>query len=246
MKSYKIWMIAIGGVLLLMAMTDLALGQCSQRGRTIAETTVYDRQPEFSTGQGWRLGQVLAILPPNTPVTICDSVQIGVLYDKKLWYRIQFGGPRDGWAFSGQLQIASGSQGAWRAPWSLVAVAHAAGEPGLPGTGLPSNTMLIVYLIMFVFVMSGMLGKVAFDAINAGEGLTLRQCLSAKNFFRTVIVAPIVFLTFLNTADFSSGNGELGLLIMACLAFQNGFFWQTVLPAKGTQKTGATVKVDDP
>ncbi len=42
-----------------------------------------------------------------------------------------------------------------------------------------------------------------------------------------VLVSPIVFLGFLTAGQF--GSSKQTFLLLSLLAFQNGFFWQTVL-----------------
>ncbi|MFZ1985242.1 MAG: hypothetical protein WAU91_12570 [Desulfatitalea sp.] len=245
MKTFKLLAIAIAAVALLAATDWEAFAQCSQRGQTVVETIVYDRKPVFYTGKGWQMGGPVATLPPDTPVTICEEAEIGVLFDKKKWYRIQFGAQASGWAFSGHIRTSGGSSGAVSAPWSLLSAAHAS-DVSLPlEDGLPSNTKFYLYLTMFLVTVIGMFGKAAFDEINSSEAFSLKKCLNGKNCIKAIIVAPIVFLTFLKTADFSSASGEAGFLIAVCLAFQNGFFWQTVLPSKGVLKRSSAVSVTD-
>jgi hypothetical protein len=235
----------IAAIGLLIATVSTALGQCAQSGRTRTETPVYDSKPVFSTGQGWRMGSVVTTLPPNTPVMICEITEVGVLFDKKSWALIQFDGQRTGWAFFGHIDLTSSGM-VPTAPTGLVSAAYAAAELPEPGNGLPSSGLFLLYLLMFFFVLSGMFGKVVFDEINNSQAFSLRNCLGVRNWLKAVIVAPIVFLTFLNTADVSATSGELGLLIMACLAFQNGFFWQTVLPSRGSLRPNETVRVATP
>jgi hypothetical protein len=49
-----------------------------------------------------------------------------------------------------------------------------------------------------------------------------------------LLVSPMVFLGFMQSASLKiSGNG--GFIVLLCLAFQSGFFWQTVLNIKKAQ-----------
>lgn len=79
----------------------------------------------------------------------------------------------------------------------------------------------LVYLS--IAMMIGMLGSYPFRIWNPKS----RESFSFKAFLRPVFVAPLVFIPLWQTV----GRGEINL-ITYLLAYQNGFFWNTVLLKK--------------
>ena len=92
--------------------------------------------------------------------------------------------------------------------------------------------------VAFFFVITGMIGKVVYDELDSGKAPSISSTFNLSKCLKALIVAPIVFLTFLNVGDFSFQT-EMAVIIFLCLAFQNGFFWQTVLPTRKTATTAA-------
>jgi hypothetical protein len=70
-------------------------------------------------------------------------------------------------------------------------------------------------------MLVGMASKYLFDAI--GEG-GRRPRINKWQLFRPMLVSPIVF-----GAVYGSIGEDTALLLNLIFAFQNGFFWQTVL-----------------
>jgi len=85
--------------------------------------------------------------------------------------------------------------------------------------------------MMFVAVCVGMAAKGLFDWLEE-PGFAAAEY--RRKTLRALLVSPIVFLGFTSLGNFDFGSAPLGtLLIYLCMAFQNGFFWQTVLVKAG-------------
>ena len=226
---------------------SLAHAQCTDTAVTTATAIVYDRAPVFSSGSGWQMGTEITKLPAGTRIKVCESVTVGLFFNKKKWFRIEFDNGRSGWVFSGQLNISaapakdSGYFGA-----IFISEAHAdTTEAGAGSTetdaapvalnnssrGIPGFNNWVLLGIAFFFVITGMIGKVVYDELDSGKAPSFRSTFNIRKCLKALIVAPIVFLTFLNVGDFSFQT-EMAAIIFLCLAFQNGFFWQTVLPTR--------------
>jgi len=209
--------------------------QCTKSGKIIRETSIYDRTPRFLTGSGWQVGAIVGRIPAGTQVLVCGQSEIGALFDKKTWYQVRYENTT-GWVPGEVIQIVSGlrpTTHVFSFGGIFVSAAYAQ-NPGLgtePSLGIPEYTGYMVYLLALVCCIFGMFSKMVWDEIERTEKASLssiKACLCSIKFIQVVIIAPIVFLAFLKTGDFSSANTFLGLLICAFAAFQNGFFWQTV------------------
>jgi hypothetical protein len=216
-------------VILFIGMHHFAYSQCTQMARTTMATPVYDRAPIFSSRSGWQLGDVIKTLAPRTSVRVCEEVTVGFFFDKRKWYRIQFDTGRSGWVFSGLLNISeapfndSDYSQLFVIPRAQAATTNSSGQ-GIPGFGI-----WVMLFGAFIFVIFGMIGKVTYDQLDKGQSLSLKTVLNLRKCMKALIVAPIVFGFFLRTGKFYFEN-EMAVLIFFAMAFQNGFFWQTVLP----------------
>lgn len=219
----------LGWLLLALVAAPSALAQCAGSARTTMPATVYDRPPAFSTGAGWQYGGALMTLPANSEVRVCESAAIGLFADKKKWLRIDLGGGRSGWIFAGGTTLAAARPPARSgAGFSLVSsamAAEAAVPNGLPGFG--ERKMILVALLC---VLLGMLGKLVFDEAEASPTFSWRECLQTRKYIKAFVAAPLALVAFLNLGNFSFSN-EVAVVVSWCMAFQNGFFWQTLLPA---------------
>ncbi len=93
-------------------------------------------------------------------------------------------------------------------------------------TGFPSVresfssvTLISTIVIMFVFVLFGMAANYFFY---------LRGPFLWRSFVRPLLVSPMVLLPLVGTVENRSDVESVQLICLACLAFQNGFFWRTV------------------
>ena len=206
---------------------------CDRTGVVNSETVVYSSAPIFITGTGWQLGQEVTRLQQGAEFRVCERTRIGVLFDKRTWFRIEYGADRptaQGWIYAGTTDLGLlDDPGAGTKTASgggiLVSAAHAQAT-GLPGGGLPSNMTANIIVISFSAILLGMIAKVLFDYLEERSRIVFSEVL--RKMFRSIIVAPIVFLSFLQVGEFGVTN-DISVYIGACLAFQNGFFWQTVL-----------------
>lgn len=192
--------------------------------RTSAQVRVYNAPPTFSTGHGWALGRFVATLASGTTVTACEQRSVGLFGASKLWLRIRFelnGVRTEGW-ISGKGTLAA-ALGGWRIlPAAVVQDTTSASVPDVP-SAWP------LYVAMFISVLLGMFAKGVFDRWQHGERFDMRSYL--RKTAPSLVVSPIVFLGFNQVGDFQLGAH--GLLVYLCMAFQNGFFWQTVLVRAG-------------
>jgi len=78
----------------------------------------------------------------------------------------------------------------------------------------------------FVALIVGMAARVGQDALESEKGKTLRTVV--REMLTPLFVSPIVFLGFMQTAKVMVTDLQ-GYLILLLLAFQSGFFWQTVM-----------------
>ena len=233
MNTYRQVFGVISTILFFLVLSSDVNAQCEMKGTTVRDTKVYNRAPHFYTGSGWKLGDIVTTLPANTNVMICEKIEIGHLLNKKTWYRIQYNN-NTGWVYSNDLRVSWNKDKRFRNAYldfSFVSNAYAQSKESSGDNPLPSSTvsLVLLYLCMFILILSGMFAKLVFDEIDSLEELSIRNCLKMKKCIKAIIVAPLVFLAFLKTADFTSNAEIIGLIVIACIAFQNGFFWQTVL-----------------
>lgn len=218
-------------LILLVGMGSLAHAQCARIAVTVMPTAVYDSAPTFSSRSGWQLGKIITNLPAGTSVRLCEEVTVGLFFQKKKWCRIEFSNGRCGWVFSGQLNISMAPiDESSYAGSILIPEAHAqAASTNTSNQGIPGFNIWIMSGIAFVSVVFGMIGKVVYDELDAGQKPSLRSTFNLCKCLKALIVAPIVFGIFLKAGDIYLKN-ETAVIIFFCLAFQNGFFWQTVIP----------------
>ncbi len=213
------------------------IAQCNQTAQTVSIAQVYNIAPVFYTGSGWKLGTVIDRLPAKTVVRICEIREIGFFTDKKKWYRIEYGTNRTGWIYAGYVNVSRhddvSSFVALFTPFPAEAQdsGHASDAADARNTAdiVPSNTDLWIYTISFISMLLGMFGKVTFDELENTKKISFWQWLRPRKYVQALLVSPFIFLTFLKAGDFALAS-QTSILVGACIAFQNGFFWQTVIP----------------
>ncbi len=90
------------------------------------------------------------------------------------------------------------------------------------GDDLPSWLEPMMYFV----TLAGMGGKLAIDSIDSGKGFTY---LVQKEFLvKPIIISPIVFAIL-----YGAVGSAVPVSFLLIFAFQNGFFWQTVLTRDG-------------
>lgn len=231
--------------------TDQAYSQsCNRQGRTIQNTDMWDRPPKFITGTGWEYGNRVGILSSDTLIYICQEMRIGFGFSTQLWYQIAYWNNqwRYAWVVAGHIRVSS-SHNLLNPDQGIIMASVALAQPPVPPGGeepsspppppqtiLPTQSKLLpseymFYLSLFALMVIGMIAKVGVDIIESwGSG-------QVKDYLRKGIIpffiSPMVFLSFMETAKLEF-QGQRGFIILLLLAFQNGFFWQTVFSTKVT------------
>jgi hypothetical protein len=261
---------AIIVIMLLVPALSAAQSTCNRRGRITQDTDVYQQIPSYVTGSGWR-GDRIATLRGNTQVYVCGERSVAFGFSARTWVQIAFESANRSWQYGWVLKeyVTMASSGrpetAIGAASFPIAVAFAgelpAGQatdawtlgppPALPplhsddkstsGIKETSSTSLSdlgeLYWPLFVAMLLGMLAKAGVDWLDAADSSTMWQHL--RNAVVAILVSPIVFLGFLSAGQFSTSTQTF--VVLCLLAFQNGFFWQTVLKrnVRGTQPNTA-------
>ncbi len=110
----------------------------------------------------------------------------------------------------------------WRELFGVIAaflVVHL--STGFPAAreSFSSVPRIFTVVIMFVFVLFGMVANYFFY---------LKEAFSWRSFVRPLLVSPMVLLPLFGTVENQSDIESIQVICLACLAFQNGFFWRTV------------------
>jgi hypothetical protein len=213
------------------------IAQCNRTTRSLGNAEVYNTAPVYYTGSGWKLGRVIDKLPAKTLVRICETREIGFFLDKKKWYRIEYGSNRTGWIYAGYVDVSRYQDSrpfvALFSPSAAEAQnrGHASDAAEVINTAdiVPSNTDALIYTLAFISMLLGMFGKVTFDELDDTKKISFWNCFSPRKYLRALIVSPFVFLAFLKAGDYALAS-QTSIFVGACMAFQNGFFWQTVIP----------------
>ncbi len=254
----------------LLPVKDDAKAQCNQRGRIIINTNMWDRPPQLTTGQGLIYGIQLASLNVNTQVLICNHTGVGFGFQTQLWYQIAVWNIPNrrwdyGWVFSGHvafLQSYNVPKQKFKVGFISEAIAqetdlkygkiapeapspHAPKvEIGIKGSLSDEKDITILYylyLYMFAAMIIGMVAKECVALLVNWGDIEVKKHL--RKGFIPLLISPIVFLSFMQTADFQI-DAQRKFIILLLLAFQNGFFWQTVFNLGSESKTGRNNQVD--
>jgi hypothetical protein len=256
---------AIIVIMLLVPALSAAQSTCNRRGRITQDTDVYQQIPSYVTGSGWR-GDRIATLRGNTQVYVCGERSVAFGFSARTWVQIAFESAsrnwQYGWVLKEYITIASSGHREPAIATSFPIAVAFAGEPragqekdawtlgpppalpplqsedksasGVKETGATSLSDLgELYWPLFLAMVLGMLAKAGVDWLDAADSSTMWQHM--RNAVVAILVSPIVFLGFLTAGQFSTSTQTF--VILCLLAFQNGFFWQTVLKrnVRGTQ-----------
>ncbi len=233
--------------------------RCSERAIVTSAADLYERPPRYTTGVGWQGNRIAVLpANTQVYICSSRSVDFGFsskvwhevafLSDRRWRYgwvsqdnvRPWQGGSRDGnlyrptsgVAFAAEAPSPSSGEAVG---WSLgdtpppAPPPPSAGGPGSPGVEASSVTfgdLGVLYTPLFLAMLLGMMAKAFVDYLDAVD---TRHALKeqARNGLVAVLVSPIVFLGFLTAGQF--GSSKQTFLVLSLLAFQNGFFWQTIL-----------------
>ncbi len=149
-------------------------------------------------------------------------------------------------AYAGEPPATSQEKTAWKLGPPPVAPPQQSEEKNASVAKEPGPASLSdlgeLYWPLFVAMLLGMLAKAGVDWLDASDKAMMWQHL--RNAVVSVLVSPIVFLGFLSAGQFSTSTQTF--VVLCLLAFQNGFFWQTVLKrnVRGTQLNTAPELAD--
>lgn len=239
---------------------------CKVKASTTAETQVFERPAtQFNTAKGWVYGSPVAVLAPNVTVFLCaeQTVWFGVI--SQGWSEIAYwtgGRWEHGWIVTQNLRRAAADQHSTSLActvlqaFSLPSVhaqppvitesppSDAGPAPPAPRRVSPESIMktedsalVRFYGWLFVFMILGMLGKIAFDMLTEPGKLDWKARTRAG--ILPLIVSPIVFLSIMQGVDSTTAATLTSFIALCCSAFQNGFFWHTILDRSGGRKGGA-------
>jgi hypothetical protein len=263
-------LLAITVIMSLLPSVSSTQTKCDRRGRIIQDSDVYKQMPKYVTGSGWQ-GERVTTLRSHTQVYICGEQSAAFGFSTKTWLQIAYEGANRGWQYGWVLKdaviiLSSRLREIDSSRYALITDAFA-GEPaptvqdqtpwklGPPPAAPPQQSeeksasvtkeagpaslsdLGELYWPLFVAMLLGMLAKAGVDWLDSSDKSLMRQHL--RNALVAILVSPIVFLGFLSAGQFSTSTQTFVVLFL--LAFQNGFFWQTVLKRNvgGTQSNTA-------
>jgi hypothetical protein len=226
---------------------------CNRKGIVKKDTQLYNKPPAVITGKGLVYGNTLGTLSDGIAIYICQEVTIGFGFSTQQWYHIAYW--KDAWSFAwvfaNDIRLAS-SQGlpGIEQKFALIPLAWAATSsetlltaqnsptspppgqepPSLPRPGdshpeISSGPLYELYIWLFLAMVIGMIAKALHDMINSVTVATFKEHL--RSIVTPILVSPIVFLGLMSSAEVSVDQKRF--IILLFLAFQNGFFWKTVL-----------------
>lgn len=91
------------------------------------------------------------------------------------------------------------------------------------------SALINFYIMLFIVMLIGMAAKTIFDYVRAGDNANIKNQL--RQMVLPLLISPIVFLGFMQTADLTL-IGMKSFIVINLMSFQNGFFWQTVFGEK--------------
>jgi hypothetical protein len=193
-------------------------GDCARQVTVRVATDVYDRPPVFYSADGWKLGQVVGRIPKGRTVRVCEEKEVGLFgVQQKGWVRIQ---EPAGWIFRGKVSASAGPR------FSLVTPAYAEdGDEPDTGTGLPELDAGPFYAMIFGGLLFGMLAKAFFDELEEPAFSTQR---TMRRSIKALLVSPMVAIGILQGGNYGF-TSTFSFWVSLFIAFQNGFFWQTLL-----------------
>jgi len=214
---------------------DAATCAAARAGMTNAPITVYEGPPIFSTAQGWVLAKIVTTLPAHTSIVVCQEQSIGLILSRQKWLQIEFGGGNPGWISAASVSYAgmtSIDRSSAHGILDLVIATAQAQSTDVPPATSQAPASWPIYLILFLAICGGMSAKGAFDWMQQDGALGKSY---RRETIRAWLVSPIVFASVLQVGDFSVQT-TTKFALFVCWAFQNGFFWQTILVKAGQAK----------
>ncbi len=253
-KAVQIFYFLLILLIIFIMETNHAYAQCNRRGIVTQNTDMWDRPPQLITGKGWVYGNKVGTLPVNISIYICQVITVGFGYSTQHWYQIAYWNNQwwYAWVFADHIRLNSNLLNPdQKEVFASIAMAQPPSsplstslpqplklpegiEPSIPTTEKPSEFQLLpslnmLYLYLFFSMVIGMMVKTIVDIFESWGMVRVIEHL--RKGVIPILVSPIVFLGFMETAKFNV-SGQKGFIILLLLAFQNGFFWQTVFGRK--------------
>jgi hypothetical protein len=226
---------------------------CNKKGIVNKDTKIYDKAPEVITGRGLVYGKEVGALKNGITIYICQEVTIGFGFSTQLWYHIAYWNNEwsFAWVSADDIRIASTQILPWiEYKFALISQAWAEtssetrlssqvtptspppeqAPPSLPHTGdsgteVSSGPLIELYIWLFTSMVIGMVAKGLYDTINSTEISTIKDHL--RGIVAPILVSPMVFLSLMQYAEVIVNQQKF--IVLLFLAFQNGFFWKTLL-----------------
>src|SRR5262245_42183519 len=208
-------------------LTHSALANCDKPAITSKNATVYDDVPQFYTGQGWVMGKKVKDLSKGSQIWICAERTVGFLVGRKPWLQISEGKDRPpiGWIFG---EDADKSASRSNPSLSLIPTAEAQDIKNASPVPAPANPVAV---LSFFAMVLGMMAKELFDR---AMGTRLKMKSYLRRLLPALVISPVVFSAMLQ-ANIPIPDNK-GLAALLAWAFQNGFFWQSLVKPIPAQK----------
>jgi hypothetical protein len=238
-----------------LSVTAIAQNTCEKPGTLIRETALYDHPPQFRTGGGWQYGKKLATVKAGEKIWICEEKAIGFAFSTQHWLQIGYRKGNSwfyGWVYGADVKFntAFGAPHDREPAFSFFASVYAqeppvesAPAPRPPLQPIPDSppAPLVLWptaldLFTFLAMVVGMAAKSVVDLLDSWSTAELRA--EIRKAIIPLFVSPIVYLSLIKSADFNITSNREFLTLMF-LAFQNGFFWQTVFASMKHQPANA-------
>ncbi len=207
--------------------------------------TVYDSPPKYGTKSGWVYGKIIAELPKNTWICICEHKKIGFFFSKQQWTRIhwdcekkwnpekerdEWNCKKEGWVrYKDLAQSKSGVGKLQHFNSFFLANLYAQDTTGQDTSPSPKLGNPL-YVGSFISILLGMFAKLLFDfyyKFKTKAQLNLKAFL--PNMIPAFVVSPSVFLGFIGYLVDLGIQNDQSMLVLFFFAFQNGFFWHDIL-----------------
>jgi hypothetical protein len=204
--------------------------KCDERAVPFGLTTKTWSQIAYQRNNAWRYGWVL---DEKTQVAMLGAAA-KVAYGSPAVQVLDALVPAAS-AATAEEPASSAEKDAWSIPATAPNPPDANDLPVTSGLSEKTPTLselLEPYLPLFFAMILGMVAKAIVDLLDADFNRMVLS-LHVRRGLVALLVSPIVFLGFL-----SSGQFDVTLktfLVLLLLAFQNGFFWQTLLKRDDTK-----------
>jgi hypothetical protein len=252
---------ALAAACLALGASAQAWGQaCKDKAVTLRDASVYERPAtSFNTASGWVYGTPAAVLAGNVKVFVCATRTVSFGPIAQDWLQIAYWNGQKwqhGWVVAdgvkvGTRQSGTGSLASIVERMLPLSAAYAQAPPVIttsppgdaaappPPEAAPSaefataegSALPQFYGMLYACMILGMLGKVLFDAVTEAGAVDWRA--RGRGAVVPLLVSPIIFLGIMKSVDATASAELTSFISIACVAFQNGFFWHTLFDRTG-------------